>query len=209
MLNLTDLLSSPIGQQIVSGISQQTNQPADKTGNLLNMALPVLMGAMKKNATTQEGAENLMGALNHHQGGILDNLGTLFQGGVDQSVQKDGDNILGHLLGNKRPQVETALSKESGIDMNTVVNVLKIAAPIVMGMVGKQKQQASVSDAGGLGSMLGGLLGSTPQTTGSNSIITSILDADGDGSILDDVAGMALGKNKGGLGGLMGGLFGK
>ena len=38
------------------------------------------------------------------------------------------------------------------------------------------------------------------------------IDADGDGSVIDDVAGMLLGGNKkqsGGLGGLLGGLFGK
>ena len=38
-----------------------------------------------------------------------------------------------------------------------------------------------------------------------------MLDADGDGSIIDDVAGMVLGgsKKKTGLGGLLGGLFGR
>ena len=44
------------------------------------------------------------------------------------------------------------------------------------------------------------------------SLITKLLDADGDGSIIDDVAGMLLGgnsKKKRGLGGLLGGLFGK
>ena len=42
-------------------------------------------------------------------------------------------------------------------------------------------------------------------------MIESFLDADGDGSILDDVAGMVLSgsSKKGGLGGLLGGLFGK
>ena len=42
------------------------------------------------------------------------------------------------------------------------------------------------------------------------SFLESILDADGDGSVIDDVAGMILGdsKKKGGLGGLLGGLFG-
>ena len=43
-------------------------------------------------------------------------------------------------------------------------------------------------------------------------MIESLLDGDGDGSILDDVAGMVLNsggnKKKGGLGGLLGGLFG-
>ncbi len=42
--------------------------------------------------------------------------------------------------------------------------------------------------------------------------LEKILDAGGDGSVVDDVASMVLGKaggKKGGLGGLLGGLFGK
>jgi hypothetical protein len=42
------------------------------------------------------------------------------------------------------------------------------------------------------------------------SLVNRLLDADGDGSIIDDVAGMLLsGGKKGGLGSLLGGLFGK
>ena len=112
MSGILDLLSGPLGQQIISGVSQQSGQSADKTSGLLQMALPVLMGAMKKNAATPEGAQGLLGALDKHQGGILENLGGLFNGGVDESVQKDGDNILGHILGGKRSQVEGALSQQ-------------------------------------------------------------------------------------------------
>ena len=42
------------------------------------------------------------------------------------------------------------------------------------------------------------------------SLVNRLLDADGDGSIIDDVAGMLMnGGKKGGLGSLLGGLFGK
>ena len=62
---------------------------------------------------------------------------------------------------------------------------------------------------GGLGSLLGSTLGGQPEQN--QSLITSLLDADGDGSILDDVAGMVMGSNqkKSGLGGMLGSLFGK
>ena len=212
MSSILDLLQGPMGQQIINGVSKQANQPADKTSNLLSMALPVLMGAMKKNASTPEGAQGLMGALNKHQGGILDNLGGLFDGGVDESVKQDGQGILGHLLGNKQPVVENALSQESGVDTGSVSEILKMAAPLVMGMVGRQKQQAGISDTNGIGNLLGGLLGSNSAgTAGNQSILMSLLDADGDGSVIDDVAGMVMGgnKKKGGIGGMLGGLFGK
>lgn len=211
MSGLLDLLSSPMGKQLISGVASQTGQSTDQTGSVLSMALPLLMGAMKKNASTPEGAQGLMSALSgsKHDGSLLDNLGGLFGGGVDQSVMDDGAGILGHVLGGKQAQVENALSSKSGMDAGTVGTILKVAAPILMGFLGKQSRQQNVSEANGLGSMLGGLLGGSDGGQKQQSLIESFLDSDGDGSILDDVASMALGGKKGGLGGLLGGLFGK
>lgn len=208
MSGLLDLLSSPMGKQIISGVSGSTGQSESATGNLLSMAMPVLMGAMKKNVQTPEGAAGLMGALaGKHNGGILDNLGGLFNGGVDESVQQEGAGILGHLLGGNQANVENALSQKSGMDSGAVGQILKVAAPILMGVIGKQTQQAGISDSNGMNALLGGMLGGQPKEN--QSLISSLLDSDGDGSILDDIAGMALGGKAGGIGGLLGGLFGK
>ncbi len=210
MSGILDLLGSDLGKQIIGGVSGQTGQSKGKTADLLGMAMPLLMGAMKKNASTPQGAQGLMGALSgKHDGGILDNLGGLFNGGVDKSVMDDGAGILGHLLGGKQANVESALSQKSGVDSGTVAQILKVAAPLLMGYLGKQTRQNNVSDANGLGSLLGSVMGNQPQQN--QSLISSLLDADGDGSVIDDVAGMVLGsgKKKGGLGGLLGGLFGK
>ena len=210
MSGLLDLISGPMGKQLIDGVSEQTGQPADKTAEVLSMAMPLLLGAMKKNASDPKGASGLMNALDSkHSGGILDNLGGLFQGGVNDSVLKDGAGILGHLLGQKQTAVENVLSQKSGVDTGTVSQILKIAAPIIMGYLGRQKAQSNVSDSDGLSSLLGSMLGGQPKQN--QSLITSLIDADGDGSVLDDVAGMVLGANKkkSGLGGMLGGLFGK
>ena len=187
-----------------------TGQPENKTADVLSMAMPLLLGAMKKNVSSPQGAEGLMNALSSkHDGGLLDNLGGLFGGGVDQSVINDGAGILGHVFGGKQANVENALSQKSGLDAGSVAQILKIAAPLVMAYLGKQKAQSNVNDANGLNSLLGSMLGGQPAQN--QSLITTLLDADGDGSVLDDVAGMVMGtsKKKSGLGGLLGGLFGK
>nr|AOE06962.1 conserved hypothetical protein [uncultured bacterium] len=211
MAGLLDLLNSDLGKQLISGASAQTGASESKTAEVLSMALPVLLGAMKKNAQTQEGASGLLGALsNKHDGSILDNLGSLLGGGnVDQSVMNDGAGILGHVLGGKQPVVENTLSQNTGLDAGTIGQILKIAAPILLGVIGKQTKQNDVNDSSALSSILGSMLGGQPK--GNQSLIESLIDADGDGSVLDDVAGMVLGsnKNKGGLGGMLGGLFGK
>ena len=214
MSGILDLLNSPMDKQIISGVAGQTGQSEQGTAGLLSMAMPVLMGAMKRNASTPQGAEGLMNALNNkHDGGILDNLSGLFGGGVDDSVMNDGAGILGHVLGGRQPQVENALSQKSGMDMGTVGTILKVAAPLLMGLLGKQARNQNVSSSNGIGDVLGGLLGGGSDAGKQQSLIESFLDSDGDGSILDDVAGMVLGggksKSSGGLGGLLGGLFGK
>lgn len=210
MGGLLDLLNSPIGKQVISGVAGQTGQAENKTADVLSMAMPLLLGAMKKNVATPEGAQGLMNALSSkHNGSILDDLGGLFSGGVDQSVMDDGAGILGHVFGGKQANVENALSQRSGMDAGSIANILKIAAPLVMGILAKQTAENKVSDASGMNTLLSSMLGGQPEQN--QSLLTTLLDADGDGSILDDVAGMVMGdsKQKGGIGGLLGGLFGK
>ncbi|WP_136480642.1 DUF937 domain-containing protein [Cognatitamlana onchidii] len=211
MSGILDLLNSDLGKTIISGVSGQTNQPQNKTQDVLTMALPVLMAAMKRNAATPQGAEGLMGALNNnkHNGSILDNLDGLFNGGVNDEVINDGSKILGHVLGNKQHNIENTLGAKAGMDAGSVAQILKIAAPILMGMLGKQTRQQHVNSSSGIESLLGGLLGGNSAKQ-EQSFLESILDADGDGSAIDDVANMVLGSSKkqSGLGGLLGGLFG-
>ncbi|WP_299839245.1 DUF937 domain-containing protein [uncultured Tenacibaculum sp.] len=212
MEGILDLLNSPMGKTIINGVAGSTGQDSNKTGSVLTMALPVLMKAMQRNAATPQGAEGLMGALTKHDGGILDNLGDLFNGGVNDDVVNDGSKILGHVLGSKQQGVEQVIGQKAGMDVGAVGNILKTAAPILMGMLGKQSRQTGVSNSGGIGDLLGGMLGGS-KTQNEQSFLEKILDADGDGSVIDDVAGMVLGgsnKKSGGLlGGLLGGLFGK
>ncbi len=191
MSGLLDLINSPTGKMLVSGVAGQTGQPENKTAEVLSMAMPLLMGAMKKNASTPGG---------------------LFGGGVDQNVMDDGAGILGHVLGSKQSQVENALSSKSGIDAGSIAQILKIAAPILLGYLGKQTRQQNVSSPDGLNGLLGGLMGGNKAAAKQQSLVESFLDSDGDGSVIDDLAGMVLnggGQKKKGLGGMLGGLFGK
>jgi hypothetical protein len=211
MENILELLNSDLGKQIIGGVSQETKQPANKTAEVVSMALPLLMGAMKRNANSPEGAAGLMGALNSkHNGGILDNLDGFFGGGVDEDQKIDGLGILGHVLGGSQDNVVGALSKRSGVDSNSVMQILQVVAPLILGYLGKQKQQRNVQSESGLGDLLGGLMGGGRKQQKQQGLIESLLDGDNDGSILDDVAGMVLNsgsKKKSGLGGLLGGLF--
>ena len=209
MSGIMNLLGGDLGTSLIEGLSSQTGQSTSKTNNVLEMAMPVLLQAMQRNASSPKGAAGLMGALsNKHDGSILDNLDQIFSGSSANEVEEDGGKILGHVFGNRQQNIQNALSKQSGMDASSVGQILKIAAPVVMGLLGKQQRQTSVRDASGLSNMLGGLIGGNFHNN-KQSFIESILDADNDGSIVDDVAGAVLGKSNNGVGGLLGKLFNK
>jgi hypothetical protein len=211
MSGILDLLNGPMGKMLINGAGKQLGMGEAKAGSAIQAAMPLILGAMKNNASSPEGAAGLLKALgsNSHGGGILDNLGSILGGGgIDEDVMKDGEGILGHVFGGREENVAHAVSKSSGIDLGQAMSVLKVAAPFIMGYLGKEKRAQGVSDQNGIGDLLGGMLGGGEKE--SQSMINRLLDADGDGSIIDDVAGMLMnsGGKKGGLGGLLGGLFG-
>ena len=205
MAGLLDLLNSDLGKTLVNSASKELGQNKVQTTSALTTALPLILGAMKNNASTPQGAEGLLGALSgKHDGSLLDNLGGLLG---NSDILSDGAGILGHVFGGKEQNVAKAVSKKSGMDLNSTMSLLKMATPFIMAYLGKQTREKNVSDGNGIGDLLGGLLGSGAQKE--QSLVTQLLDADGDGSVIDDLIGMATGgKKKGGLGGLLGGLFG-
>ncbi len=195
MSGILDLLQGPMGQMIIQGASSQLGQDTHKTQSAIQAAIPMLMGALKKNASDPSKASGLMEALNSkHDGSILDNVMDIFGGGnVNEDVIQEGDKILGHVLGEKKEVVAMAIGKQHGLDMNSAMNILKMAAPIVMGMLGKQARQSKVSNPMDLTNIIGNMMGGNSQAQQSQSMIEKLLDSDGDGSIIDDLFNMGKG----------------
>lgn len=204
MLSLQDLLGQDQGNSAVGEISQTVGADSSLVNSAIQMALPAILGGLANNASTPEGAESLDNALTRdHDGSILGNLGGLgglIFGQQQQATpppQLNAGGILGHILGGSQGQVVQQVSNNTGLNMGQTAQILMMLAPIVMGYLGQQKQQQNVG-AGGLGGLLGGLLGGQQQQAAStgNPILDmagSMLDRDGDGSSLDDIASMAMG----------------
>lgn len=85
-----------------------------------------------------------------------------------------------------------------------------MAAPVVMGLLGKQQreQNASNTDENGISNTIMSLVGATSENN-NQSFIDYILDADNDGFIIDDVAEVISGKKNSGIAGVFGKLFNK
>lgn len=214
MSGISDLLNSEIGKQLVKSISEKTGINPAQAGDVVSSSVPALLVQMQNNVLSGEGATGLLSALTSgkHDGSILDNLGGFLQGG-DFS---DGDRILKHVAGNKQDTMVQGLSAKTGVDSSIISKILPMLAPIIMGYLGKQTKDSGVTSSPDLGGLLGGLLGGgNSSDNGSSlggSLLTSVLDQNGDGKLDVSDAMSAIsgnGKKKGGLGGLLGGLFGK
>ncbi len=194
MFSLQDLLGQQGGDSALGQISKTLGADQNLTNAAIQMALPVILNGLTKNASTPEGAQGLNTALdNDHDGGILDMLGGFLGGQTQQTRQTDGGGILGHILGNQQGQVAQEISNKSGMDIGQVASLLITLAPIVMGYLGKTKRENNL-DAGGITDLLTGQQ-QQAQSSGNSMIdmATRMLDKDGDGSALDDLASMAAG----------------
>lgn len=201
MFGLDQLLGQEQGDQALNEISNNVGAEPSLVNSAIQMALPAILGGLANNASTPQGAENLNTALDQHDGSVLDNLGglgSLIFGQQQQATppppQYNSGGILGHIFGNNQGQVAQQVSNQTGLGTGQVAQILMMLAPIVMAYLGRQKQQQGL-DAGGLGGLLGGLVGGQQQQQGSGNFMmdmaSKMLDSDGDGSALDDIASMA------------------
>ncbi len=190
MFSLEDLLGQQQGSQAVNQISQSLGANPTVTSSAIQMALPMILSSLANNAQQPQGAENLANALDKdHNGGILDTLGS-FLGGDNQDTN-NGIGILGHIFGQKQGAVAQQVSQHSGLDIGQVAQLLIVLAPIVMGFLGKKKQEQNL-DAGGLSSLLQNQQ-QQMQSSGNPmmDMVTGLMDKDHDGSAMDDLASMA------------------
>ncbi len=199
MANFMDLLQGQLQNGLLDQLTNQMGGASkEQTQSASNLALSTILGALNKNAANPEGLQGLFGALEKtHNGGILDNIGDLLNGNASGKAA-DGMGILSHLLGGSNIfNVINMISKGSGLSRNNSMNLLMKLAPVALGMLGKQRQQQQMQPS----NLLDFLKTSNQQVQQrmpQQSLIEKMLDKDGDGSVVDEIAGLGM-KALGGL----------
>lgn len=157
---------------------------------IIPQVAPLILGGLQRQKTDY-GDDRVDHILNKYgNASVLDNISGLF---AQKAHDPDADPQLGGLLGNAGLQAANMLQSKFNLDKETAMKIIPMLAPVMLGFLTKKRDSDGVGING----------------------VASLLDQDGDGSVLDDVAGMFL-KNLGGtgskshaLGGLIGGLLGK
>ena len=178
---ITQQLAGSASQQIASrlGVSESTANMA------VQVAVPLILAALARNAAQPEGAQALHQAVaSDHDGSVLDNL----MGYLGNPEGANGAGILGHVLGGQRGAVESNLAQATGLDQGTAGSLMELVAPLVMGAVGRTQQQSGLDSSG-----LAQYLGEQQQTAGPGmmGMLGSLLDSNQDGNVTDDLARIA------------------
>jgi len=185
--SILGMIMGQLGGDRLKQLGQQAGADEEQAKQGLGAAVPLLLGAMSRNASDTDGAESLKGALERdHDGSILDNV----QGLLGNPEQANGAGILKHVLGGKRAGVEQQLGDHTGMGSASFGKLLEMAAPLVMGALGKQQRSLGLG-SNQLSGFLDGEREQSESTGGFLGLVSNLLDADKDGSVVDDLAGMA------------------
>ena len=173
----------------VQQVSRQLGIGEDQAGTAIKAAVPLLVGALQREASSPAGLDSLAGALDRdHDGSVLDDISGFLGGGGSAAT---GAGILGHVLGSRQNNVAASLGKSTGLDTGQILQLLTMLAPLVMGALGRAKRQGPAG-AGGLADLLGGATRQVDQQAPDlMSSLGRMLDTDGDGSAIDDIASIA------------------
>jgi len=200
-MNMLDLLNAAQGGNGLKSLGAQFGLDDNQTQDAVRSLLPALSSGMKRNTVEPEGLAGLLAALQsgqHQQ--FADNQEAL----SSPEALAQGNGILGHILGSKDVSraVADRAAQQTGIGSTLLKQMLPIVASMVMGSLAKNTNMPTMENtqeasAGGdlLSSVLGGLLGGAnaqgQQPTSATDIFGSMLDADGDGSSMDDIFDIA------------------
>jgi hypothetical protein len=178
--HVMDLLNMILNQgngRAVRQLASNFGLNEDQAASALSDLVPALGKGLARNASSQGGLDSLLGALagGQHQR-YLEDPSVLNR---DESIQ-DGNGILGHILGSKdmSRQLAQRTSERTGIGTGILKKMLPMVATLAMGALSQQttdiRKAPEASTADGLSGML-----------------SQFLDSNRDGSVADDILGIA------------------
>lgn len=176
-MNLLEMVLGSQNGDLVKELGRSFDLSGDDAQKAVGQLMPALSRGIQRNAAGKGGMDALLKAL--ESGGhdrYLDRAGEL---GTRQAVD-DGNAILGHILGSKdvSRKVASAASGKTGVNEGILKQMLPMVAAMAMGALSKEK----AARAGGRG---------TAGDSGALDMLNSFLDADRDGSAMDDILGLA------------------
>lgn len=196
MADFMDLLKGQLSEGMLDQLSSQLGGvDKQQTAAAASGVFSTVMAALAKNASSPDGAASLSNALEKdHDGGILDNFMDVLGGNAQPANSRamNGAGILSHILGNKQSGAIDMISKMSGLGGDKAGSLMSMLAPMIMGTLGKAKKENGMGVEDLTSFISGSVQNQAKQGGQEMGMIGKFLDQDGDGSYMDDVAGMGM-----------------
>ena len=170
-----------------SDLGQRLGIPPEAALQAASAALPLLLGAMHRNATSPTGAGDLLSALEVDHRGVdpTNALATALAGGGS------GAGILGHLFGGRRDVAPQVVGQATGLGTDRSAMLLRVLAPVVMAYLARRLFTPRAADGPstpqpspeGLRQALDGEVQALRERQPSTSGLLSVLDRDHDGDV--------------------------
>jgi hypothetical protein len=185
---ITQMITQQLSGSASHAIAQRFGISETTANTAIQMAIPLILAALARNASQPQEAQNLHQAIaNDHDGSIFNNL----MGYLGNPQGANGTGILNHVFGSQQPAIENNLAQATGMDQSSAAGLLATVAPLVMGSLGQAQQQNGL-DASGLSSLLNSqkdqAQANAPDAMG---MLSSMLDQNKDGNTMDDLSRMA------------------
>lgn len=169
---LNTILQSGLDKNILGAISQKTGIETSSIESLMSQLAPKLLDGAKQNLAGDSDSSDLISMISNTN---LDSL----KENPEEIDNLDNKNMLGQLfssLNENEDDVANELSSKSGIDISAISSLLPMLAPLIMGALNKETNLSNAD---------------TSDTNSITSMLTNFIDQDNDGSVVDDLLGMA------------------
>ena len=176
MAGLIDMIIN--NPEIAKSIAKQVGIDADSAGNIIGKLAPILMGGAKSNLQSDKDSGGL---IKHIESS---NYAEMFDKPEEAVKQANftnmGNDILSELTGSKENSREVAkqVEQETGISSAIIKSMLPMLAPMIIGALTKTSASSMSNNM-------------HSESSGMTDMLTRLIDQNNDGSIMDDVMGMA------------------
>jgi OmpA-OmpF porin, OOP family len=152
--NILEAAKGLFNNDLIGAASSFLGESQGSTQKAVDGIIPAVVGNLINKSATTEGASGLLSMLKNggHDGGILSNLGGMF--GDGGSMLSKGASLVSSLFGDKTSAITNVISQFAGIKGSSAGSLMSMAAPAVLGLLGKHVMGNGIG-ASGLSSLLG------------------------------------------------------
>ncbi len=137
-MDLASMMKTMLSSDSIEKMSEKTGTSTDEVKSVLLSALPAMLSGVQGQASNRDTVAGFAGALDSHAKDDTSDIRSFFSN-VDL---KDGEKIVGHLLGGEQDATTKAAAAKAGLSPAATGSILSAAAPLLMSLLGKQAAQA-------------------------------------------------------------------